>query len=184
MSPVPVPRPVVVDARRGCLAHPLLPGVPLLGRVPGPDVAARPGELLAALHRVPHTRVAHLVEADHAPLSDRLDAAAESWATVAPEVPAGRRWAVEAVLAAVPPPRGVELVLSHNDLGVEHVLVDAATGAVTGVIDWSDAALADPAVDVGLVLRDLGDAACGTVLFRLGGDRAALRERAVFHARC
>jgi aminoglycoside phosphotransferase (APT) family kinase protein len=99
-------------------------------------------------------------------------------------VPAGRRRAVEAVLAAVPPPRGADLVFSHDDLDVEHVLVDAATGAVTGVIDWSDAALTGPAVDVGLVLRDLGDVACDTVLARLGGDRAARRERAVFYARC
>lgn len=122
MSPVPVPRPVVIDARQGCPAYPLLPGVPLLGRAPGPDVAARLGGLLAALHRVPHARVAHLVEVDDAPLSDWRDAAAESWATVAPEVPAGRRRAVEAGLAAAPPPRGAELVLSHNDLGIEHVL--------------------------------------------------------------
>jgi aminoglycoside phosphotransferase (APT) family kinase protein len=37
-----------------------------------------------------------------------------------------------------------ELVLSHNDLGIEHVLVDPATLEVTGVVDWSDAAIVDP----------------------------------------
>lgn len=184
VSPVPVPRPVVVDARRGCLAYPRLPGVPLLGRVPAPGVAARLGALLAALHRVPHATVGHLVERDDTPLSEWRDEAARHWAAVAAEVPAARRRAVEAALAAPPPPRGPELVFSHNDLGAEHVLVDPGTGAVTGVIDWSDAALTDPAVDLGLVLRDLGDAACDAVLARLGGDRAALRERAAFYARC
>jgi aminoglycoside phosphotransferase (APT) family kinase protein len=68
-------------------------------------------------------------------------------------------------------------VFSHNDLGIEHVLVDPAGWAVTGVIDWSDAALVDPAVDVGLLYRDLGPPALALV----GGPDA---ERAVFYARC
>ena len=43
------------------------------------------------------------------------------------------------------------LVLVHNDLRAEHMLLDATSGMLTGVIDWSDAALGDPAVDfVGL----------------------------------
>ena len=39
--------------------------------------------------------------------------------------------------------------LAHGDLHVRHVLVDAAGGA-TGVMDWGDVCLADPAVDVSL----------------------------------
>jgi aminoglycoside phosphotransferase (APT) family kinase protein len=37
-------------------------------------------------------------------------------------------------------------VLAHRDLGPEHVLV--ADGSVSGVIDWTDAALDDPAIDL------------------------------------
>jgi hypothetical protein len=33
--------------------------------------------------------------------------------------------------------------------GIEHVLVDQDTFAVTGVLDWTDAALVDPAYDFG-----------------------------------
>lgn len=57
--------------------------------------------------------------------------------------------AVAAVLtegARLGPATG-EPVLSHGDLHVRHVLVDA-DGAPTGVIDWGDVCLADPAVDL------------------------------------
>ena len=74
---------------------------------------------------------------------------------------------------------------AHNDLGIEHVLVATATGEITGVIDWSDAALTDAAYDFGLLHRDLGPAALATALTAYrAGDTAALRERAAFYARC
>jgi aminoglycoside phosphotransferase (APT) family kinase protein len=38
------------------------------------------------------------------------------------------------------------------------------TRASTGIIDWSDAALADPAYDFGLLCRDLGAAALDLAL--------------------
>ena len=37
--------------------------------------------------------------------------------------------------------------LVHNDFCPDHILVDNETGALLGVIDWSDAALGDPALD-------------------------------------
>jgi hypothetical protein len=61
-----------------------------------------------------------------------------------------------------------------------------ATWAVTGIIDWSDAAITDPAYDFGLLYRDPGPAALAAALagYRLGGDISGIRERAVFYARC
>lgn len=47
---------------------------------------------------------------------------------------------------ALDPPAGA-VVLVHGDLHVRHVLVDD-DAAVTGVIDWGDTALGDPAVDL------------------------------------
>jgi aminoglycoside phosphotransferase (APT) family kinase protein len=35
-------------------------------------------------------------------------------------------------------------------------LMDVGVNAVTGIIDWSDAAIADPARDLALIYRDLG----------------------------
>lgn len=41
---------------------------------------------------------------------------------------------------------------THNDICAEHVLVDPATGRLSGLIDWTDAMATDPAVDfVGLI---------------------------------
>ena len=78
-------------------------------------------------------------------------------------------------------------MFSHNDLGIEHVLIDPVAWTVTGIIDWSDAAIVDPAHDFGLLYRDLGPAALRVALGRYRGDTndvAALSERAVFYARC
>jgi aminoglycoside phosphotransferase (APT) family kinase protein len=97
------------------------------------------------------------------------------------------RPAVEAFLGAPPPADGYALVFSHNDLGIEHVLVDPVGWTVTGVIDWSDAAMVDPAYDFGLLYRDLGPDA---VRLALRGYRADVKEmeaisaRAAFYARC
>ena len=35
----------------------------------------------------------------------------------------------------------------HNDLSPEHLLVDRRTGALAGILDWSDAIVGDPALD-------------------------------------
>src|SRR5438876_1167930 len=75
-----------------------------------------------------------------------------------------RRGAIGAFLAAPPPPGPGALVFSHNDLGIEHVLADPRTWAVTGVLDWGDAAITDPAYDIGLLYRDLGPAALDAVI--------------------
>src|SRR6266516_4075717 len=45
--------------------------------------------------------------------------------------------------------------LVHGDLGSEHVLC-AADGSVTGVIDWSDARIGDPALDYAWPLHGIG----------------------------
>lgn len=67
-----------------------------------------------------------------------------------------------------------EPVLIHGDLGPEHVLVDEGSGAVTGVIDFGDAAVADPALDLAgfeepfrrLVLEQYGAAGDPDILVR------------------
>ncbi len=43
-------------------------------------------------------------------------------------------------------PEGVTKHL-HRDLGPENILVDPATGALTGVIDFEDTMIGDPAFD-------------------------------------
>jgi len=181
ISPLPVPAPAIVDAGRGCLAYRLLPGVPLLSLTDRPEVAAQLGDFLAVLHAVPPERAADLVETDDTPPAEWLAEAVELWPELAAHVPAPHRSAVEDFLAAAPPEPADALVFSHQDLGSEHILVDPDSGAITGVIDWTDAAIGDPARDPGLILRDLGPDACAEALRCL---TPGLRERAAFYARC
>ena len=100
---------------------------------------------------------------------------AATWAAVRDEVPAGRRAAIDAVLAASAPAPPARRVLIHG-LGAEHVLVDA--GHITGVIDWGDAVIGDPALDRGRLLRDLGPLAGGGERARLYAVCTALEDLA------
>jgi aminoglycoside phosphotransferase (APT) family kinase protein len=188
-SPVSVPVPRFTDA--GCLAYDLLPGVPLLDLPPeavlrhAEDVAGPLGEFLSVLHGLPLDRMARLVDPDEVAPREWLQEAVAYHATLADTVPPRHRDAVARFLAAEPPAAGYEPVFSHNDLGAEHVLVNPATWRVTGVIDWTDAAIVDPAFDFGKLHRDLGPAALPAALRHYrGGDPAGIAERATFYARC
>jgi aminoglycoside phosphotransferase (APT) family kinase protein len=193
ISPLPVPEPSFTVPEQGWLAYRKLPGVPLLDLPQqqrlshGTSVAATLGDLLTALHAAPVEDMTELVELDGRPLALWREEAAETYAAITGEVPLVYRRRVEAFLDAPPPVGGWTPVFSHNDLGIEHVLVDPGAWAVTGIIDWSDAAIVDPATDFGLLYRDMGPAAHRAALRRYRteiNDPAALVERAAFYARC
>jgi aminoglycoside phosphotransferase (APT) family kinase protein len=173
VSPLPVPRPLF--AGEGCLVYRKLPGTPLLDlpRVSPSSIVGVLGSFLAALHALPVADMAELVDIDVQPLPEWLADALSLYPRVAATVPVMYRRLVESFLDTAPPPSDFAPVFSHNDLGIEHVLVDPH-GTVTGIIDWSDAAIVDPAYDFGLLYRDLGP-------FPLD---PALAARAVFYARC
>jgi aminoglycoside phosphotransferase (APT) family kinase protein len=193
ISPLPVPKPSFAVAEQGCLAYFKLPGLPLID-LPQPQrsahatsIAAALGELLTALHAVPVEQMAELVDTDDQPKTQWLREAAETYATVRETVPTVHRPAIETFLNAPPPTDGYPLAFSHNDLGIEHILVDPVAWTVTGVIDWSDAAIVDPAYDFGLLYRDLGPAAVRLALHSYRTDThevEAIGARAAFYARC
>jgi len=193
VCPVPVPPVRAVLPEAGCLVTDLLRGWPLLGRLADlpPGDAERLGGLLGrligALAAVPPAEVAAAVDADETSPAEWLAEARETWAEVAAGVPTACRTSVERFLDAEPPPPEQRNVLCHNDLGAEHVLVDDRL-QVTGVLDWSDAALTDPARDLGLIRRDLGpealEAALPGLLATGDWDADAVRRRALFLARC
>lgn len=190
ISPLPTPRPAFAVPDQGCLAYPKLPGTPLLDLAAGAEtgaavaVAGRLGAFLAALHATPLDRFAGLVEPDEQPLDEWLSDAAELHASVVGSIPAAHHRPLETFLATAPPAGDHALVFSHSDLGIEHVLVEPESHTVTGIIDWTDAALVDPARDFALIYRDLGPSALDTALRAHGGVDATLRERAEFYARC
>jgi aminoglycoside phosphotransferase (APT) family kinase protein len=62
------------------------------------------------------------------------------------------RLRAEALFAEVEMLDGFEPVLTHSDLGPEHLL--CRDGRLVGVIDWGDARIGDPALDYAWLLND------------------------------
>ncbi|HEX7779719.1 MAG TPA: phosphotransferase [Vicinamibacterales bacterium] len=86
-----------------------------------------------------------------------------------------------------PPPASSpsDFCLVHNDLAAEHVLVDEAGQRINGVIDWSDVAVGDRAIDFGGVVHWGGPAFLRDVLSHYDGPvDDGLIARARFFAAC
>ena len=117
---------------------------------PGPGVAASLGRSIAALHELPVAVVedAGLPVYDAAAYRARRLAEVDEAARTG-RVPASllRRW--EERLEDVSLWRFSPTVV-HGDLSADHVL--AADGAVTGVLSWGEAKVADPADDLAWLL--------------------------------
>ncbi|GII76155.1 hypothetical protein Sru01_11370 [Sphaerisporangium rufum] len=187
LSTLPVPEPVFADEEAGVLAYAKLPGVPLNEHpVAEPGRLAEPlGRFAGRLHDAPLDQVEHLVPRDVYPPPAWLADAERDYRAVAGHLPPDGRRRVEAFLGRTPPPEPKAVAFCHNDLGAEHLLVDPASGALTGVIDWSDAAITDPVRDLALIYRDLGPEVFDRALDHYGRRcDAADRERAAFYARC
>ena len=87
----------------------------------------------------------------------------------------------------LPDAYGGQLRLIHNDLGDEHILIDPQLHTVSGVIDWGDIALGDPAKDFSGLWTYGGDEFVHQVLAMYRGkidpgfwDR--VRYRGLWHA--
>ena len=77
------------------------------------------------------------------------------------------------------------LAVVHNDLGAEHILLHPRTGKVTGIIDWGDIAIGDPAVDFSGLFHWAGEGFVHAVLRHYSGlADAALVSRARYLAAC
>jgi aminoglycoside phosphotransferase (APT) family kinase protein len=189
LSPLPVPRPMFVDEEAGVFAYRKLPGRPLnFHPVKEPACLAAPlGDFLSRLHTAPVERMEAFVPRDIYPLSELREEAEGHYRDIVAQVPPTARRQIEKFLAAESPPDPDQetLTFCHNDLGSEHLLVDVEASALTGVIDWTDAAIADPAYDLALVFRDLGPEVYERTLAHYEGSHDDTgHERAVFYARC
>lgn len=183
--PLAVPEPLLVEPDAGLLVLRAVPGHSLLSRPSAlaPERLGQPlGAFLTALHQADFPG---LVDVDDYPAEHLLADAAESYETAADALSPERRRTVELFLAAEPPAPPARFTFSHNDLGAEHLIADERTGALVGVIDWTDAAMADPAADFARLFRDLGPAAHAAVLAHYRGPcGAADKARVLFRARC
>lgn len=160
--PVAVGSIVATHPEHGALLCRRVPGVAFDDLPPAAQarfavgVAREVAEAIAAVHAVPLTEVPDEVEPLE-PLATHRDELAEEVEAVRTTMPADLLAIAESHLAAPVPPDAPPTVFCHNDLGGEHVLVDPASGALTGIIDWSDAVRADPVRDLALLLADGGE---------------------------
>lgn len=167
-----------------CVVYPMLPGrsVQPGDLTPGPGLAADVGRALAALHDVPPAVVEEAGRPVYTATEYRdrrmseVDRAAATGA-VPPRLLA--RW--ERALEDVAPWRFVTTPV-HGDLAAEHVLVgpadDAVGGrAVTGIIDWGEACVADPADDLAWLALGSDEAVLDTVLESYSMARSGAPDR-------
>jgi aminoglycoside phosphotransferase (APT) family kinase protein len=150
--PAAVPVPDVVSPAGGepfCVRHRIVRGEPVSGGFPtalGLDL----GRFLAALHTVPADGAVVRGVPDALTVREAVSGDLASMrARVLPLLdPADRRLGAE-LLDQVATFGGDRLV--HADLGPDHVLEQE--GRLSGVIDWSDARVGDPAIDLAWALH-------------------------------
>ena len=134
-----------------------LPGLPAITLSPTAAVLSRwaplLGTFLGFLHSTPASSVltwgvpemsARALLQDS--ITEGLSDLEEVQAAI-PDLPAAECRELFARLAASEL-EAVKPVLTHGDLAAEHVLVEPQALAITGVIDWSEVALSDPAHDL------------------------------------
>lgn len=198
--PIAIPDPLClrIDAPVGeaLMAYRRLPGVPLtqaaLAEIGDEGMRARLAEQLASF-----LRVLHAVPLDAFAQPPRTVATASDWANLYarfrerlfPFMRADARSAVASAFEAHLSAYGgqdahdtLPRTLVHGDFGTSNLLHDPATGALTGVLDWSSAGLGDPAVDLAALICPVG---YGETFMRLGlsayPELAAMFPRAAFY---
>ena len=152
-SPISVPVVVAANPQAGLTVCRRLPGTSLLDQPPSdPSALAEPlAAFVASIHAVPVAAVERLVPRDDHPLNGYLCEAHERITRVATHLTGAQRRRVEMFLASPAPAESDRRTFCHNDLGAEHILASPESSELTGIIDWSDAAIGDPARDIGLL---------------------------------
>jgi aminoglycoside phosphotransferase (APT) family kinase protein len=177
---------------RHFVGYPKLPGRPAIHDdfAAGPPLHLAPqiGRFLSWLHAlplpaaegcgVPRQSLDSLIDEVRTDALDDLPVVA----AVVPEAPID---AVRRYLREAPPRSAAQPVLVHNDFAAEHVLLEDAGRYVTGVIDWSDIAISEPAADFAGIFHWGGDSFADAVLASYDGHvDDGLRARAHFMAVC
>ena len=148
-----------------------IPGTPadVAEAVDWPSAARQLGLFLAELHAYPVGR------AEEAGVPDERDRLAQ-WRDESLtkldgviELPVDRRDLSSYLESDVPGRFDDTPRLVHNDLWAEHILIDPHTCSVSGIIDWGDAAIGDPAVDLAGVYTQYGEQGLRDILTHYTG---------------
>lgn len=167
--PVPVPELTATGVR-----HRLLVGVPMDPGNPSTTVGRSLGTFLRTLHAVdPGQARAHGALDQQVAAAERAEVLEQLRARVLPLLPRSVQPAGEELLDSMLSDEGR---LIHGDLGSEHILI--RDGVVAGIIDWTDAHLGDPALDLSWLLYGAAGPLAGAVADAYGVEEP-LRRRAL-----
>jgi aminoglycoside phosphotransferase (APT) family kinase protein len=169
----------------------LLPGTPALradtARLDLRRIGSLLGDFLQQLHAADPAEAAALgVPDDDDPSREawQEQAGRDLWFTCSRRLlPASSMTNLSALLDERPEPFAGSPVLLHGDLAAEHVLVDDH-GMPIGVIDWSDAMIGDPAMDLAGLLHWGGTPMIAAASRTWGTLDDALLHRARWFATC
>jgi isopentenyldiphosphate isomerase len=145
LLPLDIPAPIVLDESPLRVRHLLLPGSTATTAPLTPDDGRLLGELIRALHDAPVGLYAESgipdATAARATLMSELE---RMFHLVLPLLPDPLQDAGQSLLRRVALRTPTALV--HGELAARHIL--SSNGRVTGVLDWTHARVADPAVDL------------------------------------
>ena len=182
--PVAVPQVAVFeDASEFFVAYPRLEGEPLRHGVENARLGADAGSFLAALHAFPRSAAlrASFESVSLAAWLDGQRAFAGRCEQVMSLLTREEQQAAHALFTDyLERSHDFDPVVLHGDLGPEHLLAKA--GRLSGVIDWGDARIGDPALDLAWLLYGTGASFATEVLRAYGGD-GDLRRRALYFRR-
>ena len=191
LLPLPIPRfdVVAADEEEPFVAYRKLRGrsldVMLRGEVDAPVLGRQLGSFLAALHSFPLPRAMRLTRTDpespgwlaqQEELRERSER--DAYPLLEPEERRRADHVFEEYFASVD---GVSPALVHGDLGPDHVL--SSTDTVTGVIDWSDASVGDPAIDLAWPTHATPREVAEALLDAYGPESAGPSERSPYYYR-
>lgn len=160
--PLPVPQPVVVSQAPLRVRHRLIEGVPC----PGIDAThgQAVGRFVRALHDVPVSDARTLEVPDWQPIAwPRFQQEVLPMIAAADSDLIGAAAQLLERCAQAP-----KAALVHGDLGPVHIRVEG--GVVSGIIDWTDACIGDPALDLAWVLYGTSAAFADAVKTAYGAD--------------
>jgi aminoglycoside phosphotransferase (APT) family kinase protein len=175
--PLPVPEPVILCEEPLTVRHALIVGAACPGTSAAHGRAV--GLFLHALHAVDPDRAVGAGARDGPASFAEAQAIRDRMATdVLPLVPGRLRAEGAALLArlAAPPP---DPRLVHGDLGPEHIRV--VGDAVTGVIDWGDCCVGDPALDLAWTRYGAGPAFAAALETAYSPDETLLARARDWH---
>ena len=138
--------------------HRFIDGVALysVGEHLTPTIAREIATALGAIHSIPEANaLASGVPTSEAPNEDR-DYWIPHWIALASEAMSFDPMVALAIENLTNSPSRIRYDgprhLTHQDLGTDHLLADPATGALVGILDWTDVLLGDAAEDFAFVV--------------------------------